>query len=344
MKNECNVARDLMPLCIDGVASEDSQQFVDKHVVACHECELVYGEMKSALPQVTAEKENAALEKAAKAMHTKRTIRTLWAVIMGMTALMIALLANAGAVAEFIDDAWYQLRYVGPNNELRFDAYEVELEWNSHYYMSCRLVTRPEANRSFLPDFQLRYDELTGRPYLQIRALAVEAEPGYWGEELPFSRWERDGCNGYEYDFFSYSASGEMEYRVKNEDRGYWENVAITHIELVCGEDKLLLWQTGDGLPVAVRAGKREGGTEPIPTPTPRPTVQVYPYVPRSTSAPTAARPTATPTDVPKPTATYNKVIEMKKRQQMPTATPAPTPDATPAPTRPGRQQSPIVW
>ena len=64
MKNECNVARDLMPLCIDGVASEESQQYVDKHVASCHDCELVYGEMKSALPQVTAEKENAALAEA----------------------------------------------------------------------------------------------------------------------------------------------------------------------------------------------------------------------------------------------------------------------------------------
>ena len=55
MKNECNVARDLMPLVIDGVASEESRKYVDEHVENCHACELIYGEMHAALPQVNAE-------------------------------------------------------------------------------------------------------------------------------------------------------------------------------------------------------------------------------------------------------------------------------------------------
>ena len=46
MKRKCNVARDLMPLVIDGVASEDSQQYVDEHIAECTECALTYGAMR----------------------------------------------------------------------------------------------------------------------------------------------------------------------------------------------------------------------------------------------------------------------------------------------------------
>ena len=37
-KKECQVMRDLMPLCIDGAASEASRELVVKHVWECEEC------------------------------------------------------------------------------------------------------------------------------------------------------------------------------------------------------------------------------------------------------------------------------------------------------------------
>ena len=46
MNKDCAMARDLMPLVIDNVASEESREFVEKHLAGCGECSAVYEEMK----------------------------------------------------------------------------------------------------------------------------------------------------------------------------------------------------------------------------------------------------------------------------------------------------------
>ena len=49
MKNSCDMARDLMPLTIDGVASEASRQYVDEHLRECAECRAYLEGMKATL-------------------------------------------------------------------------------------------------------------------------------------------------------------------------------------------------------------------------------------------------------------------------------------------------------
>ena len=93
MKNECNVARDLMPLVIDDVASEESKQYVNEHVAECTECAIAYGEMRVELPRISAEKERAALEKAAKTVSRKRVLR---ASIAGVAAILMFLAMHLG--------------------------------------------------------------------------------------------------------------------------------------------------------------------------------------------------------------------------------------------------------
>lgn len=89
MKNKCNVARDLMPLVIDGVASEDSQQYVDEHIAECTECALTYGAMKVELPRANQEKERAEMEKAAKALKKKRRKRVLWTALISVVMYVV---------------------------------------------------------------------------------------------------------------------------------------------------------------------------------------------------------------------------------------------------------------
>ena len=60
MKDKCSIARDLMPLVIDGACSEESSKFVKEHVSECPPCAEIWGEMKSELPRMAAEKEKAA--------------------------------------------------------------------------------------------------------------------------------------------------------------------------------------------------------------------------------------------------------------------------------------------
>lgn len=84
MKNKCNIAKDLMPLCIDGVASEESQQYVDEHIAECTECAVAYGEMRVELPRNSADKAKAEMELAAKKMRSKRTRRGIFAALLSV--------------------------------------------------------------------------------------------------------------------------------------------------------------------------------------------------------------------------------------------------------------------
>ena len=89
MKSKCNVAKDLMPLVIDGVASEDSQQYVDEHIAECTECALTYGAMKVELPRANQEKERAEMERAAKEMRKKRRKRVLWTALISVVIYIV---------------------------------------------------------------------------------------------------------------------------------------------------------------------------------------------------------------------------------------------------------------
>lgn len=51
MKMECDVIRDLMPLCAEKIASEKSSEAVQEHVRECSECRRIYENMLSPAPQ-----------------------------------------------------------------------------------------------------------------------------------------------------------------------------------------------------------------------------------------------------------------------------------------------------
>lgn len=50
--NECNIVRDLMPLCADDLASEDTVEYIRSHVNACSECREIWGRYQTELPAV----------------------------------------------------------------------------------------------------------------------------------------------------------------------------------------------------------------------------------------------------------------------------------------------------
>ena len=90
MKDKCNIVRDLMPLVIDGACSEESSSFVKEHVSQCPPCAEVWGEMKTELPRMAAEKEKAELEKAARAMKKRRRKRAwLTAIIAAVMSIVL---------------------------------------------------------------------------------------------------------------------------------------------------------------------------------------------------------------------------------------------------------------
>ena len=50
--NECNIVRDLMPLCADELASEDTVAFIARHTENCQECRAVWERYQTELPNM----------------------------------------------------------------------------------------------------------------------------------------------------------------------------------------------------------------------------------------------------------------------------------------------------
>lgn len=87
---ECNVVRDLMPLCIDGAASEESRKAVVEHVWKCEKCAEVYKEMQGHLLPGQRDDTNY-LDEAARRLYRKRQNRkrSLIAVTCVLTAIIV---------------------------------------------------------------------------------------------------------------------------------------------------------------------------------------------------------------------------------------------------------------
>lgn len=116
--DKCAVVRDLMPLCIDGTASEASQRKVDKHVAGCDPCAVVYREMQTQIDlDVPDQQEAEQFDTAVKKVKHKHAWRRLRNVLLG---IVLALMVCAGGAYGYY---WYFLEEV----PVPVDMYEVEL-------------------------------------------------------------------------------------------------------------------------------------------------------------------------------------------------------------------------
>lgn len=97
MKNECNIVRDLLPLYIENMASEETRNFVEAHLSRCPECNELYFSMTAT------DKENIADEEAQKKILPLRIVkqkllkRTVISIVAAI--LSIALLIGGGTLA-----------------------------------------------------------------------------------------------------------------------------------------------------------------------------------------------------------------------------------------------------
>lgn len=93
MNKDCSIVRDLMPLCIDGAASEASRELVVKHVWECGECAAIYAQMQDEL-QGAPREEQAYLNETARRLRRRRKNRRR--ILMALTALLTAIVVVAG--------------------------------------------------------------------------------------------------------------------------------------------------------------------------------------------------------------------------------------------------------
>lgn len=121
MNHDCSMARDLMPLCIDGAASEASQRYVEEHVAGCDNCRAQYEQMQTELPRRLAgetTQEQVQFGQMAQMMQKMRRWRFWRNVLVG---ILIGVVAVSGASA-----AWYALA-VNYNAEYPVKEYKVAL-------------------------------------------------------------------------------------------------------------------------------------------------------------------------------------------------------------------------
>ena len=99
MKKKCNIVRDLIPLVVEDMASEDSVSFVNEHINTCVSCRAEYKRMKNTEPFETSH--NFAVEQKVK----KRTFQmakrkfTRHAQLVSFGVLLIALVIGLSLTA-----------------------------------------------------------------------------------------------------------------------------------------------------------------------------------------------------------------------------------------------------
>ena len=95
-QNNCEIARDLMPLSIDGVCSEGSQRFLDTHVAECKPCQDYFAGMKTGMLNIQMEptQESKSLKKSLR--HMDKRFKALWITLASLVCAFALLLVAAG--------------------------------------------------------------------------------------------------------------------------------------------------------------------------------------------------------------------------------------------------------
>lgn len=238
---ECNVVRDLMPLCIDGVASEESQEYVAEHIAECTECAVTYGSMKVELPRISAEKERAELERAARKLRWKRVLRAIAAGIVGMLVFFGACYAVPQAVTAYKEQA-FRTKYVCENGDLRLDAlyYDVYQETGDrHVPVKTHIDSFPSGSPVF---------ELTSQ------AVAVNNNTGICVQYHAVYKGT-DAQDDTQYAWAYYTGFGRMEDGQwlgmtddLRDENGEIISLPVVRIELHVGDHYVVLWEEGDEL------------------------------------------------------------------------------------------------
>lgn len=141
-RNECNVVRDLMPLMLDRVASEDSREIVETHIASCEECRKQYDAMKADLPEKTRtefEEEQKQFTDALKAVKKKKLRRRIRLIALAALACMAAVLIGLFAYDALfwkmtvpVDNQYYSLSMcVTRNGQYVITADASRLDFNT---------------------------------------------------------------------------------------------------------------------------------------------------------------------------------------------------------------------
>lgn len=113
MKYSCGIIRDLLPLYIDGVCSEESKKAMEEHLSECSDCKDFYGVMRSAdkmeadvLGREREQQKAASFQAVKKKLFRKQILAATAAVFLlaVIAAFVCTILNGAVEVVEFKDN------------------------------------------------------------------------------------------------------------------------------------------------------------------------------------------------------------------------------------------------
>jgi hypothetical protein len=148
MKYKCEMVRDLMPLCVDDVASETSKKIVVEHIAECKECVDYYSKMVNEIPLHTeySEENKGYIEIARKIRKRKILIRTTLTIVICLTFIFLlnyssgyrftaeaaaSLSGRLNISSELIGNYdWGDSQFYIYNNVTSYDVVTVNSHWN----------------------------------------------------------------------------------------------------------------------------------------------------------------------------------------------------------------------
>lgn len=224
---ECSVMRDLMPLCIDGAASDVSREMVVKHVWECEACAKAYAEMQGQL-QASQSDDQSCLDEVAHSLRRRR--KNQRRLLIALTVLLTA----AAVIAGFF--AW-NYAFNTSQIPLRPDEYEAVLSRTQdgqillHIYVDdYRLVYGLASGATMNEDGSYT---LTVTPHATLmRSYFDRAAPGLRAYNTATAYWQ-DGL-------------------VWVKRSSHWDDaepLQITCIRVATGTGDLILYRTGDDIP-----------------------------------------------------------------------------------------------
>ena len=97
MRNECNVIKDILPLYVEGMLSEDSISFVEEHIADCPECKAFLEKIKA--PSDISEDKSVFCEEAMPLKKAKKKFRVRNKILGLVYAILILIvIISAGFV------------------------------------------------------------------------------------------------------------------------------------------------------------------------------------------------------------------------------------------------------
>ena len=162
MNKDCDTIRDLMPLVLDDVASENSRSMVAKHVEGCKECREYMNQLMADLPSATAEEmrqqQQANLE-AARMLRRKKRTRFMKALLLGV--LIASIVYGIGLFA------WS--RMLSQTKALPIESYQLHLYQleNGNVYVTAELKDYKKSGFTVSEQYEgrLLYLSIQTQPY-----------------------------------------------------------------------------------------------------------------------------------------------------------------------------------